>query len=310
MRWVHRALRTLTLGLGVLAGGAADVGAQTLRIVPVQPLAFGQVAPRQARTISPAASGAAVFTIQGPANASLVLTVTLPTLLTSSTGTALQIGSWSGTVATGANGTPTSITPVNNGDIALTLDANGVGVLRLGAGVQPTLATASGSYAASIQVFAREPSTSRLSLTGQGTITASVLQPITITAIPMMFPAVYAGTPSTIAPEDVRALRLLLDGASALSVDVTFDALPSVLTLQGVGTTLPIGTWRQRSGADCTGAATLALTGGNVTLPLSPTSGASGRTSICLGATVSPSPTQAAGIYTGTVTISVRYTGS
>ena len=288
----------------------AEAQAPTLRIVPTQPLTFGQVAPRQSRVIAPSAAGAAVFTVQGPANASLVLTVTLPTLLTSTSGTALQIGSWTGTVATGASGTPTTVAPVNNGDIALTLDASGVGVLRLGASVQPTLATASGNYADAIMVVAREPSSSRQSLTAQSTVTASVLQPITVTAIPMSFPAVYAGTPATIAPSDARAMRLLLDGATALSVDITYESLPSVLTLQGGGVTLPIGTWRQRTGPDCSGSNSTALTGSTLTVALSPTTGSSGRTSLCLGATVSPTPTQAAGVYTGTVTISVRYTGS
>ena len=284
--------------------------AQTLRIVPTQPLSFGQVAPRQSRVVAPGAAGAAVFTVQGPANASLVLTVTLPALLTGTSGGALQIGGWAGTVATGANGTPTSTTPVNGGDISLTLDANGVGVLRLGATIQPTLATPSGSYADAIMVVAREPASSRQSLTAQSVVSASVLQPITITALPMAFPAVYAGTPATIAPADARAMRVLLDGAASLSVDVTYDALPEALTLQGTGATLPIGNWRQQSGAECTGASSVALPGGTLTVTLSPTSGSSGRSSLCLGATVAPSPTQAAGIYTGTVTISVRYTGS
>jgi hypothetical protein len=126
----------------------------------------------------------------------------------------------------------------------------------------------------------------------------------------MAFPAVYAGTPATIAPADARAMRVLLDGAASLSVDVTYDALPEALTLQGTGATLPIGNWRQQSGADCTGASSVALPGGILTLALTPVSGSIGRTSVCLGATVTPGAMQAAGIYTGTVTISVRYTGS
>jgi hypothetical protein len=306
----RRVLRVLGTLLGGVAGLAPQAQAQALRIVPTQSLTFGQVAPRQSRVIAPGAAGAAVFTIQGPANASLVLTITLPVLLTGTSGAALQVGGWTGTVATGANGTPTSVMPVNNADVAVTLDANGVGVLRLGATIQPTLATASGNYSDAIIVVAREPSSARQSLTAQSLITASVLQPITVTAIPMMFPAVYSGTPATIAPEEARALRVLLDGAAALSVDVTYENLPSVLTLQGGGVTLPIGTWRQRTGPDCTGTSSLALPGGTLTLALTPTTGSNGRSSLCLGATVSPSPTQASGIYTGTVTISVRYTGS
>jgi hypothetical protein len=78
----------------------------------------------------------------------------------------------------------------------------------------------------------------------------------------MSFPAVYSGTPATIAPENARAMRVLLDGASASSVDVAYENLPSVRTLQGAGVT------------------------------------------------VSPSAMQAAGIDIGTITISVRYTGS
>lgn len=307
-------LRRVLLVMGTLLGGMAvsapHAHAQTLRIIPTQSLTFGQVAPRQSRVIAPGGPGAALFTVQGPANASLVLTITLPVLLTGTSGAALQIGGWTGSVTTGANGTPTSVMPVSNADVALTLDANGVGVLRLGATIQPTLATASGNYSDAIIVVAREPSSSRQSLTAQSLITASVLQPITITAFPMSFPAVYSGTPATIAPEEARAMRVLLDGASALSVDITYENLPSVLTLQGAGVTLPIGTWRQRTGPNCDGASSVALPGGTMTLALSPTSGSNGRSSLCLGATVSPSPTQASGIYTGTVTISVRYTGS
>jgi len=248
--------------LGGMAGAAPQAHAQTLRLVSTQSLTFGQVAPRQSRVIAPGAAGAAVFTVQGPANATLVLTITPPMLLTNTSGAALQIGGWTGTVATGANGTPTSVMPVGNVDVALTLDADGAGVLRLGATIQPTLATVNGNYADAIIVVAREPSSARQSLTAQSMVSASVLQPITITAIPMSFPAVYSGTPATIAPENARAMRVLLDGASASSVDVAYENLPSVRTLQGAGVT------------------------------------------------VSPSAMQAAGIDIGTVTISVRYTGS
>ncbi len=310
MKMRRRVLLVLGTLLSSVAGSVAQAHAQTLRIVPTQSLTFGQVAPRQSRVIAAGAAGGAVFTVQGPANASLVLTITLPSLLTGTSGAALQINGWTGSVATGANGTPTSVMPVSNADITMMLDANGVGVLRLGATIQPTLATASGSYSDAIIVVAREPSSARQSLTAQSLVSASVLQPITITAMPMSFPAVYSGTPATIAPEEARAMRVLLDGASALSVDITYENLPSVLTLQGAGVTLPIGMWRQRTGPNCDGSSSVALPGGTMTLALSPTSGSNGRSALCLGATVSPSPTQASGIYTGTVTISVRYTGS
>lgn len=288
----------------------APGGAQTLRLVPVQPLSFGQLAPRQARVIAPISVSAAVFTIQGPANATVIVTTTLPTLLANPTGGSLQIGSWTATVATGASGTPTNATPVNNGDLAITLDAGGIGLLRIGASVQPTLATPSGTFTASIGLMAREPVSGRLSLTAQAPVMASVLQPITISAIPMYFPAVYTGTPATIAPDDVRALRLVLDGAAASSVDVTFESLPAALSNEAGSASLSIGTWRQRTGADCSGAATAPLTGTTVSLPLAQAIGAGARTAICLGATVTPTAVQPGGLYTGTVTISVRYTGS
>jgi hypothetical protein len=68
--------------LGGMAGAAPQAHAQTLRLVSTQSLTFGQVAPRQSRVIAPGAAGAAVFTVQGPANATLVLTITPPMLLT------------------------------------------------------------------------------------------------------------------------------------------------------------------------------------------------------------------------------------
>ena len=306
--WGHSAFMGLLMLLLMIP--MAEACAQTLRLVPVQPLSFGQIAPRQARVIAPPSVSAAVFTVQGPANASLIVTPTLPTLLTNAAGGSLQIGSWTATVATGANGTPSSVTPVSNGDIAIVLDATGTGVLRIGASVQPTLATPNGNYTASIALVAREASTGRLSLTSQAPVMATVLQPITISAIPMFFPAVYAGTPVTISPDDVRALRLILDGATAASVDVTFESLPSSLAQENGAASLSIGTWRQRTGADCSGAATTPLAGSTVSLPLSQATGSGARTAICLGATVSPTPLQPAGVYNGTVTISVRYTGS
>jgi len=306
-RWV--AFRIVAAGVIAFPTFSPTLGAQAIRVVASQSLNFGTIAPRLVRIVAPSAAGAAVFTVQGPANASLLITLTLPAVL-SNGGQAVPLTAWSATTATGASGSPVSATPISGGDVALVLGADGIGVLRLGATASPSFAVGNATFTAAITFVAREPSSSRLSLTAQCVASAMVVQPISITALPMHFPAVYAGAPSVIAPDNPRAMRLLFDGALLSSIEVTFDALPSVLTRDGGSETLPITSWLQRTGANCLGASSVALTGGVGALALTEATAAGGRSALCLGATVTPSPLQASGTYRGNVTVSVRYTGA
>lgn len=293
----------------VILGGVGRLGAQSIRIVATQSLAFGTVAPRQSRSIAPGSGSAGQFVIQGPANASLLVTPSLPASLSGTAGL-VPLSAWTATTAMGAGGSAVSVTPVSNSEFPVVLGADGMATVSLGASLIPTLGVRGGTYTGTIGLVARESATGRQSLTAQTAVSATLLQPITITAVPMFFPAVYAGTPVTIAPESARGLRLLFDGALTSAVDVTFDALPSVLTLSGGGAQLSIGNWTQRTGADCSGSPSTVFLGSTMTLNLSLNTGNGGRNGVCLGATVTPSPVQAAGVYSGSVTVSVRYTGA
>jgi len=309
-RWRHWVAMVRVAG-AVLALPALSraLEAQSIRVVASQSLNFGTMAPRLVRTVAPAATGAAVFTVQGPANASLLVTLTLPAVL-SNGGQSVPLTAWRATTATGASGSPVNATPISGGDVALVLGSDGIGVLRLGATASPSFAVGNAAFTAAITFVAREPSSSRLSLTAQSVASAVVVQPISITALPMHFPSVYVGAPSVIAPEHPRAMRLLFDGALLSSIEVTFDALPSVLTRDGGSETLPITSWLQRTGANCLGSSSVALQGGVGALALTEATAAGGRSALCLGATVTPSPLQSPGTYRGNVTVSVRYTGA
>jgi hypothetical protein len=305
-----RRLALLVATLPVVAPLASRaLHAQGLRLSGAQPLSFGTVSPNRTATVAPASTDAARFTVQGPANASLVLTLTLPAVLARS-GQLVAPSAWSGTVAVGAAGTPVAFAPVTGADLPVTLGADGLAVVRLGATIAPAMTVGSGSFTGTITLVAREPATGRLSLTAQVAVTASLLQPLVLGTLPLHFPRVYSGTPATIAPEALTALRVTIDGALASQVDVTLDALPGALTRVGGGGTLPIGTWRQRAGANCTGGALAVTSGATTTLTLADAIGSAGRTAICLGAAVTPAVAQPAGTYQGTVTVSVRYTGA
>lgn len=306
-RWA--AMVFVAAGVLALSAPSRTLRAQAIRVVASQSLNFGTMAPRLVRTVAPSAAGAAVFTVQGPANASLLVTLTLPAIL-SNGAQSLPLTAWSATTATGAGGAPVNATPISGGDVTLVLGSDGIGVLRLGATASPSFAVGNATFTAAVTFVAREPSTSQLSLTAQSTASAAVVQPISITALAMNFPAVYAGAPAVIAPEHPRAMRLLFDGALLSSIEVTFDALPSVLTRDGGSETLSITSWLQRTGANCLGASSVALPGGVGALALTDATAAGGRSVLCLGATVTPSPLQASGTYRGNVTVSVRYTGA
>lgn len=282
--------------------------AQSLRITKSADLAFGTVAPRQLRTVLPADAGAAVFTITGRAGAVLQATLTFPNQLVASTGLA-SVSSWTATTATGTGGAPVVVTPASGTPFSVTLGADGIATIRLGGTLQPPIATAGGSFSAAVTFVASDLTTGANSLTTQALVSATILAPLNVLATPLTFPRVYGGVPAVLEPAAATALRLIIDGPLNASVDVTFDALPSELS-RGDGPTVPVGSWVHRTGAECTGAAVNTTSGQSVTLSLASPVGSSGRNTVCLGGTVMPAALQPGGMYTGTIAVTIRYTGA
>ncbi|HEX5005432.1 MAG TPA: hypothetical protein VFV65_08950 [Gemmatimonadales bacterium] len=136
--------------------------------------------------------------------------------------------------------------------------------------------------------------------------TATVLTPLTLTgAAPLAFGSVYPGVAKTIAPGDATSGRFTFAGAAAAQVSFNFPSNPVNLT--GAGT-LPIGTYTGLHNTTNTTTGATAFTPG-VTAVLANLSG-TGALFLFIGATVSPTPTQTAGAYTGTITLNAVYTGS
>ena len=133
-------------------------------------------------------------------------------------------------------------------------------------------------------------------------VTANVQVPITVTgAQDLDFGNVIQGVPSTIAAASAQAGRFDVTGSPSTPVSLSF-ALPA--NLVSGGNNLPIGSWTGThnttnspagTGFTPSGAATVATTSGT------------GNLFVFVGATVSPAPAQALGLYTGTVTLTVVY---
>ncbi len=135
-------------------------------------------------------------------------------------------------------------------------------------------------------------------------VTATVYQALTVTGAQALdFGNVFPGVAKTIAVTDATAGRFDLSGQNSANVDLTFT-LPATLG-DGFGNNLAIGTWTgctntSNSTAGCTtftpsGSATASALGGTGTL------------FVWVGGTVSPTAVQAAGAYSGTVTLTAAY---
>jgi len=142
----------------------------------------------------------------------------------------------------------------------------------------------------------------------QGTIqaTAVVLSPLTVTGGPdLVFNNVIPGVNQTVLPADGTAGRFDITGSGVLEVQLDFT-LPGSLTGPA---SLPITFAGQYAGYSPNSATPPATT-------FNPTSGGyltnlvAGGLSVYLGGQVQPAATQAAGNYSGTVTLTVAYTGS
>lgn len=126
----------------------------------------------------------------------------------------------------------------------------------------------------------------------------------------VQFGSLPLGVPTTLQPTDANAGEWQAAGSGNAFVSITFTLPAALRNVQAVpGVTMPIGfgstsaLWR-RAVNDPSGAATFdpnVGTTGRFGPPANPT------LYIWIGGTVSPSPTQLPGIYTGTVIVQLAY---
>ena len=136
------------------------------------------------------------------------------------------------------------------------------------------------------------------------TATATVLTPLTLTGTAnLAFGNVFPGIAKTVAVTDATSGRFTIAGNPGSQVSMTF-ALPTDLTGPG---TLPIGTRTGDHHHPNPPGGTLFTPSAAATLAT--LDAATGNRFLFIGATVSPTVAQAAGAYTGTVTLNVVYTG-
>jgi hypothetical protein len=143
--------------------------------------------------------------------------------------------------------------------------------------------------------------------------TATVLQPITATgAQDLAFGNVFPGVAKTIAYTDAaNAGQFSISGDGGANVTISFT-LPTDLTGPS-SSTLPIGSWtgyHNATNSSTSGGTAFTPSATAESATLSGTSGTAGSLFVFLGATVTPTTTQTQGSYTGTVQMTVAYTGS
>jgi hypothetical protein len=132
---------------------------------------------------------------------------------------------------------------------------------------------------------------------------ANVFQAITVTGAQTLdFGNVFPGVNKTIPVTAGTAGRFDLTGQGSAPVQLTFT-LP--INLTSSGNNLPIGTWTGCTNPTNTTASCTGFTpSGTATASAF---GAPGNLFVFVGATVSPGAGQAAGTYTGTVTLTANY---
>ena len=135
------------------------------------------------------------------------------------------------------------------------------------------------------------------------TATATVFTPITITGTRNLdFGNVFPGVNKTIAVAAATSGQYQLGGQAGANVNLTFT-LPT--NLVSGANNLPIGTWTGCTNATNTTAGCSSFTPSASATPTA-MSGA-GALFVWVGGTVSPAANQAAGSYTGTVTLTAAY---
>lgn len=133
---------------------------------------------------------------------------------------------------------------------------------------------------------------------------ANVFQPITVTgARTLDFGNVFPGVNKTIAIADATSGRFDLTGQASANLNVSFT-LPATLD-DGLGATMPIGTWTGcHAGTNSTAGCTTFTPSGAATATAFSGLGA---LFVWVGGTVSPAANQTAGTYTGVVTLTAAY---
>jgi len=146
-----------------------------------------------------------------------------------------------------------------------------------------------------------------LAQSGNINATATVLQPLTVSgARALDFGSVYPGVNKSIGVADAASGRFDLTGVASAQVQFSFT-LPT--NLNNGGNTLPIGTWTgyyNTTNNATVGGTAFTPSASNTTTNLAAVTGA---LFVFVGATVSPSGTQAAGSYSAQVTLTAAYTG-
>ncbi len=134
-------------------------------------------------------------------------------------------------------------------------------------------------------------------------VTATVQQPITVTKNnDLSFGTVFPGLNKSIAVTAGGAAKFTVGGQASTPVNLTFS-LPA--TIASAGNTLPISTWTGhfRDVDQPTGGTTFTPSVSATSATLS----ASGGLFVYVGATAEPTGAQAAGSYSGTMTMTVVY---
>jgi len=135
------------------------------------------------------------------------------------------------------------------------------------------------------------------------TAKANVFTPLVILgAQDLDFQNVFPGAAKTVGPAAASAGRFDITGQPSAPITLTF-ALPT--SLNNGAATLPIGSWTgcRNSTNTATGCTTLtpSATATNATF------GAAGTMFVFVGGTVTPGASQTAGVYTGSVQLTVAY---
>jgi spore coat protein U-like protein len=132
---------------------------------------------------------------------------------------------------------------------------------------------------------------------------ATVMQPINVVgAVNLAFGSVFPGVARTVAVNTAGAGRFDVTGQPSAPVFVSF-VLPANLT--SGANTLPIGTWtgHQNTVNNPTSGTNFTPSAAMTTATFSGT----GQLFVFVGATVTPATNQAAGVYNGTIQITVTY---
>jgi hypothetical protein len=134
-------------------------------------------------------------------------------------------------------------------------------------------------------------------------VTATVAQPLAVNATaPLAFGTVVPGTNKTVAVSDASAAAFTISGNALGVVSLTFT-LPG--TLASGGNTMPVANWTGRRNTTNNAGAGTDFTPSST--PVQGSLSASGELYVFVGATAQPGASQAAGSYSGTITLTVVY---